>query len=171
MMHLGHRVGALVDNQMSPAEEERAWAHVHVCPTCRVAVEREGWVKRQLASLSLADSDPAPAGLKGSLCRPGAFASYPDYVQNDLVHNADHSDERGRRFAGLAAIGAGSVGAAMFGVLALSAPAEAPSMDRRGPVTSLFTTPPANPGAARSGNPDPSDISKRIVSSWIRMGL
>jgi hypothetical protein len=168
MMHLGHRVGALVDNQMSPAEEERAWAHVHACPTCRVAVEREGWVKRQLASLSLADSGPAPEGLKGSLCRPGAFASYPDQVRNDFVHNAQH-DERSRRFAGLAAIGAGSVGAAMFGVLALSAaPAEAPS---RGPVTSLIRPTPASPGALTRDNRGTSDATNPVAPAWIRMGL
>ena len=168
MMHLGHRVGALVDGQMSPAEEERAWAHVHACPTCRVAVEREGWVKRQLASLSLADADPAPERLKGSLCRPGAFASYPDHV-SDFVHNAGQQDERGRRFAGLAALGAGSVGAAMFGVLALSAaPAEAPS---RGPVTSLTRPTPATPGALTRGNGGASDATNPVAPAWIRMGL
>jgi anti-sigma factor RsiW len=163
MMHLGSRVSALLDGQMSPAEEERAWSHVHTCPTCRAAVEREGWVKRQLAYLSLADSGPAPNALKGSLCSRGAFASYPDFVSHD---------ERGRRLAGLAAIGAGSVGAAMFAVLALSAaPAEAPVMDRRAPVSSLLTTPAPNPGPARSGNQDAAAAVKLVVSTLVRMGM
>jgi len=162
MMHLGPRVGALVDGQLSPADEERAWAHVHTCPTCRAAVEREGWVKRQLACLSLADAGPAPDRLKGSLCSPGAFAAYPDFVRND---------DRGRRLGGLAAIGAGTVGAAMFGVIALSAaPAEAPVMERRGPVSSLINSPAANPGPLSKRNQDAADTIRQVADA-LRMGL
>ena len=51
---------------MSPAEEERAWAHVHACHQCRDLVEREGWVKTRLAGLSF-DTACAPSSLKGSL--------------------------------------------------------------------------------------------------------
>lgn len=166
-MHLGHRVGALVDGQLSPSEEERAWAHVHTCPTCRAAVEREGWVKRQLASLSLADSGPAPQTLKGSLCTRSAFATYPDQAP---------AEERGRRLGGLAAIGAGSVGAAMFGVLALSAaPAEAPAMDRRVPTASFLSTPAVSPGPGRSNTRSNTDqeaveLMRVVLSTW-RMGL
>ena len=50
--HLGSRVSALLDGQLSPAEAERAWAHVHACHACRDLVEREGWVKTRLAGLS-----------------------------------------------------------------------------------------------------------------------
>src|SRR4051812_1640158 len=40
--HLGDRVSALLDGQLTPAEEERAWSHVHDCHQCRDLVEREG---------------------------------------------------------------------------------------------------------------------------------
>ena len=64
--HLGDRVSALLDGQLSPAEEERAWAHVHACHQCRDLVEREGWVKTRLAGLSF-EASVAPLSLKGSL--------------------------------------------------------------------------------------------------------
>jgi len=161
-MHLGPRVTALVDGRMSAGEEERAWAHVHTCATCRAAVEREGWVKRQLACLSFADPAPAPDALKGSLCSPGAFAAYPDLVP---------TGERGRRFAGLAAIGAGSVGAAMFAVLALSAPAEAPVMDRRAPATNLLVTPAPSQGPASSRDDEAAAVIRTVASTLMRIGL
>ena len=65
--HLGARVSALLDGQLSPADEERAWAHVHSCHQCRDAVEREGWVKTRLADLQLAPARTRPSHLKGSL--------------------------------------------------------------------------------------------------------
>ena len=55
--HLGPRVSALLDGQMSPADEERAWEHVHSCHQCRDAVEREGWVKTRLATMQYAGSE------------------------------------------------------------------------------------------------------------------
>jgi hypothetical protein len=64
--HLGSRVSALLDGQMSPTDEERAWEHVHTCYQCRDAVEREGWVKTRLASMQLAGAS-APSHLKGTL--------------------------------------------------------------------------------------------------------
>ncbi|CUR56324.1 conserved hypothetical protein [metagenome] len=169
MMHLGTRVGALVDGQLGDAEAERAWAHVHTCATCRAAVEREGWIKRQLVGLSLADAGEAPAALKGSLCSPGAFARYPDH--SDYV--ADQA--RGRRFGGLAAIGAGTVGAAMFGVLAFSAaPAQAPTIDRRVPPASLLSTPAATPttrpGATEVTNRQVTHLMESVLAPW-KLGL
>jgi hypothetical protein len=168
MMHLGSRVGALVDGQMGEPEEERAWAHVHTCATCRSAVEREGWIKRQLVGLSLADAGTTPQGLKGSLCSPAAFANSPDAVAEHLG---------GRRLGGLAAIGAGSVGAAMFGVIAFSAaPAQAPAIERRLPATSLLSTPVGNPNPSRGSTPsvvtnrDPAHVIRDVVDAW-RIGL
>ncbi|HET7196739.1 MAG TPA: zf-HC2 domain-containing protein, partial [Nocardioides sp.] len=66
MAHLGSRVSALLDGRLAPAEEERLWAHVHECHPCRDLVEREGWVKTQLATLSLGSAS-APERLKSSL--------------------------------------------------------------------------------------------------------
>ena len=62
--HLGERVSALLDGQLSPADAEKAWAHVHACHFCRDLVEREGWIKTRLAGLSAAP-DTTPDSLKG----------------------------------------------------------------------------------------------------------
>jgi hypothetical protein len=132
MAHLGTRISALLDGQLPPEEEERAWSHVHTCHFCRDAVEREGWVKTRLAGLSF-DAGRAPAGLKGSLLGmpPGDAL---------LVFAGGRPDHRTRRNVGLAAIGGGAVGAAVVGVLALgAAPADAPTIDRRTPAYQLMT--------------------------------
>ncbi|MGC4109495.1 MAG: zf-HC2 domain-containing protein [Nocardioides sp.] len=122
--HLGTRVSALLDGQLSPADEERAWEHVHSCHQCRDAVEREGWVKTRLASMQLAGASSAPSHLKGSLMIAG-IVGWPELA--DLAdHPALAAHER-RRHLGLAGIGSGAVGAAVMGVLALgTSPANAP---------------------------------------------
>ncbi len=132
MAHLGARISALLDGQLSAEDTERAWEHVHTCHFCRDAVEREGWVKTRLAGLSF-DAGRAPDALKGSLLGmpPG------DAI---LALAGARPDHRSRRTAGLAAIGGGAVGAAVVGVLALgAAPADAPTIERRAPVTQLVT--------------------------------
>ena len=123
--HLGPKTSALLDGQLSPADEERAWQHVHLCHVCRDQVEREGWVKTRLAGLS---GEPVGASddLKWSLRAPAITPGDALLAQ------------RSRRSAGLAAIGGGAVGAAVMGVLALGvAPADSPTIDRRAPTTSL----------------------------------
>jgi hypothetical protein len=117
--HLGSRVSALLDGQMSPADEERAWDHVHSCHQCRDAVEHEGWVKTRLATMQLAGV-PAPSHLKGSLL-VRAVVDWPELPDHPAL-----AGER-RRHLGLGGIGSGAVGAAVMGVLALGAsPANAP---------------------------------------------
>ena len=124
MWHLGSRVSALLDGQLSPEETERAWAHVHACHACRDLVEREGWIKTRLAGLSQG-ATAAPDHLKGSLLGPHAHA-----------HHFDVLGRRSRGWAGLA-IGGGAVGVAVLGVLALgAAPSDGP-VDRRAPVTNI----------------------------------
>lgn len=135
--HLGARVSALLDGQMSADESERAWAHVHTCHLCRDLVEREGWVKTRLAGLSF-ESDGAPDRLKGSL-----MGMPPGDVFLTLAQIGRAPESRARRHLGVVAIGGGAVGAAVMGVLALgAAPADAPSIDRRTPVTQLVTPSP-----------------------------
>lgn len=148
MIHLGNRVSALVDGQLAPAEAERWWAHVHGCELCRRQVEREGWVKTRLAGLAMSGPPTAaPERLRGSLA---AVTGWPDPVP----------DEPGRRRLAVAtAIGAGSLGAALVGVLAVTVPANAPGVDRRLPVTSL--TRPSEP----AGTPDPGRPRERDSSS------
>jgi hypothetical protein len=119
--HLGTRVSALLDGQLSPADEERAWEHVHSCHQCRDAVEREGWVKTRLATMQLMGTH-TPSHLKGSLLVRGLVADWPD--EHPALAGA--ATER-RRHLGLTGISSGAVGAAVMGVLALGAsPANAP---------------------------------------------
>lgn len=135
MAHLGNRISALLDGQLPPEDAERAWEHVQGCHFCRDAVEREGWVKTRLAGLSF-DAGRAPDGLKGSLLGmpPGEAL---------LAFAGTRPDHRMRRNVGIAAIGGGAVGAAVMGVLALgAAPADAPTIERRPPVTHLVTPSP-----------------------------
>jgi anti-sigma factor RsiW len=130
MGHLGPRVSALLDGQLSPEETERAWAHVHACHACRDLVEREGWVKTRLAGLSRATGS-APDHLKGSLLGDRHLGSTP------LGGFAPVGAARSRRTVGAVAIGGGAVGVAVMGVLALGmAPSDVPS-ERRTPVTNL----------------------------------
>lgn len=124
MGHLGSRVSALLDGRLGPAEEERAWEHVHVCHPCRDAVEREGWVKTRLAQLSLGPA-AAPESLKSSLReRSGALLppAFPTAARS--------------RSRGLVAIGGGAASACVVGVLALglSGPSR---VDPRPPTTDL----------------------------------
>jgi anti-sigma factor RsiW len=132
--HLGPRISALLDGQLSPVEEERAWSHVHSCHQCRDEVEREGWVKTRLSAMQYAGSQ-APSHLKGSLMVSGMIAQWHESRPDEMFVIADG---RGRRHLGLAGIGGGAVGAAVMGVLALGAsPANAPgSVD--GPVGTSY---------------------------------
>jgi len=136
--HLGNRVSALLDGQLSQAESEEAWAHVYACHACRDLVEREGWVKTRLAGLSGGGVGSASSDLKGSLLNltPG---------ERFLVGARDRSGVR--RGIGVAVLGGGALGAAMVGVLALGfTPGSAPA-DRR-PPASRVETPAASEGAA-----------------------
>ena len=131
--HLGRRVSDLLDGQLPADEADRAWTHIHGCGLCRQAVEREGWVKTQLVNLSLTGSR-APEHLKGSLLASPRTPTYPtDY---------DFEPETERDWRGtLLTIGGGALGAAVLGIVALGvAPANAPSVDRRPPVTSIGDT-------------------------------
>jgi anti-sigma factor RsiW len=132
--HLGPRISALLDGQLSGAEEERAWEHVHSCYQCRDEVEREGWVKTRLSSMQYAGSQ-APSHLKESLLVSGVIAQWHESMPEQMFAIADG---RSRRHLGLAGIGGGAVGAAVMGVLALGAsPANAPgSID--GPVDASY---------------------------------
>ena len=140
--HLGARTSALLDGQLPPEEEERAWAHVHACHQCRDLVEREGWVKTRLAGLAFGIT-AAPDHLRGSLLGASAMGLPPgDAI---LATTAGQTDSRPRRLT-MVAIGGGAAGAAVMGVLALgAAPADAPTFDRRVPTTTVNSPSPAQP--------------------------
>jgi hypothetical protein len=118
--HLGGpTVSALVDGQLDDESTERAWSHVLDCPACRRAVEREGWVKGQLARMAGSGPDgDVPARLLGSLYDLDPV----ERETREAWAAVDHLEERGRgrRRAGLAAVGVGSVSAAVLGFTALS---------------------------------------------------
>jgi anti-sigma factor RsiW len=130
--HVGSKVSALVDGQLPAAESDRLWAHVHRCATCRHLVEREGWIKTRLVGLSLGSQPAAPQRLRGALSVVGTAWSDPPAPATTVEAQRER-----RRVMVVAALGAGSMGAAMVGVLALAVPAQAPGVDRRAPVTSL----------------------------------
>ena len=153
MSHLGSRVSARLDGRLPAAEEERCWSHVHACHPCRDLVEREGWVKTRLASLSF-DPGVAPDGLKDSLMGTSS-ALRPARLPTARP-----------RHRGLAMIGGGAAGAAVVGVLALGA-AGAPQVERRAPtsdlsrpVTSSNVDPQVRP-ARRARTPAPTPAAHR----------
>lgn len=158
--HLGSRVSALLDGQLSAQETERAWAHVHSCHLCRDHVEREGWVKTRLAGHAF-EPGPAPDELKGSL-----LGMPPGDVLLSL--GPGPSRTRARRHVGLASLGGGAVGAAVMGILALgTAPADVPTFERRSPTspTSNVSTstpgPTSTPTPRRTPRPTPSVTPSR----------
>lgn len=140
--HVGTKVSALIDGQLPAAETERLWNHVHGCALCRQHVEREGWIKTRLAGLGGECAQPAPPNyLHSILCQSTR------YDTDESAAAMSHSGVR-RRTVAVAVVGAGSVGAAMLGVFALTIPADAPAVDRRGPTTSLTgVTDPLRPTA------------------------
>lgn len=139
--HLGSKVTALLDGRLPAAEEERAWEHVHTCHPCRDAVEREGWVKTQLAQLGHCSAAAPSSSLRDSLLSVD-LAAPPAYP--DALPTAPHLGHQGLRPRHLAVLGSSAVGMAVLGVVALGvAPANAPQVDRRGPVTSVVPPRPA----------------------------
>ncbi|MDT0202108.1 zf-HC2 domain-containing protein [Nocardioides sp. AE5] len=143
--HIGSRVSALVDGQLPPGEAERLWAHAVRCERCSDAIAREGWVKTRLAGLRQdACTPPTPSDLASALRHPESRCAAPaeDCLGTSAVR---------RHPVAVAVLGAGSVGAAMIGVLALALPATGPTPDRRGPATSVsrLTEAPAAPQPAQ----------------------
>jgi anti-sigma factor RsiW len=107
--HIGTKASALVDGQLSPPEEERAWSHVLTCPGCRRLVEHEGWVKRQLGSLAVPQAADPPPQLLGSLYAVDAWAA------------ADRIEQQSRRRrTTVALVGGGAVGACVLGLLTVT---------------------------------------------------
>jgi anti-sigma factor RsiW len=137
--HVGNRVGALVDGQLPHDEAERLWHHVHGCRRCSERVEREAWVKMQLAGLASSWPESAPLGLREGLSGTPTYApSLPA-----LSRPAEH-----RGMITVAALGAGSIGAAMIGVIALNLAADHPA--DRSPVATSLQTHPASSAVSRT---------------------
>jgi anti-sigma factor RsiW len=107
--HIGSKVSALVDGQLSPSEEERAWSHVLTCPGCRRLVEHEGWTKRQLGTLCGTSMAEPPPQLLGSLYAVDAWST------------VDEIEKRSRRRRTAAVlVGGGAVGACVLGLVTVA---------------------------------------------------
>lgn len=140
--HVGDAVSALVDGQLAPEEEERAWAHVLGCPGCRTLVEREAWTKQRLAGLNQPSlTEPVPTRLTDFL---GRMPAGPDNLNSldgtDTAEAWAHVQrlERraSRRRATVALVGAGSLGVAAAALLSLGSPlAGEPGPVERGPAS------------------------------------
>jgi anti-sigma factor RsiW len=143
--HIGSTASALVDGQLSPAAEDRAWKHVLGCPGCRRLVEREGWVKQRLAGLAAPGTFPAPPALMGSLYDVDAWAAVDEIERRST-----------RRRAATALVGAGSVGLAVIAVVAVtSAPAglgEVPGNQAPAMIDNTTTPVRDNPGTGATAD-------------------
>ncbi|TIC87345.1 hypothetical protein E8D34_09395 [Nocardioides sp. GY 10113] len=155
--HLGPRVSALLDGQLSAAEAEEAWSHVYACHACRDLVEREGWVKTRLAGLT-GDGRETPSSLKGSLL---SLTPGEEYLAASAV-------ERRRGITtGVVLVGGGAVGAAILGVLALGAIPGSTPADRRPPASQInnVVTPTApGPQPASPAPRSPEDVASEITA-------
>lgn len=170
--HLGTKVSALLDGHLSPAEEERAWEHVHSCHPCRDAVEREGWVKTRLSQLGPCPSASRDfsAALRESLVAPeltATAATYPDELPEMASTGAGAVRTRH-----LAALSGSAIGMAVLGVVALgAAPANAPSLDRRAPTTSIVppsSSPTVRPVSTPAARPTATPTSSTTSTSSVR---
>lgn len=163
--HLGPRVSALLDGQLPAQEAEEAWAHVYACHACRDLVEREGWVKTQLAGLSCGAPGAAPSDLKGSLLSmpPGE------------MYLADTRGAGGRRALGVAVLGGGALGAAMLGVLALGAaplggsPARVPASRIDSPSPTAVSDSPSHVAEAVDTRGNRPGSLPEAVPAWVRL--
>ncbi len=148
--HIGAKASALVDGQLSPAEEERAWSHVLACPGCRHLVEHEGWTKRALGTLSAPSRGMPSERLLGSLYDVDATAAWAD------VHRIERSASR-RRAAAIV-LGGSAVGACALALLTVTGgptgrsdvPTRPASTDVRGGV----------PAPARTITPSPVETNR-----------
>ncbi|MGN0064650.1 MAG: anti-sigma factor family protein [Nocardioides sp.] len=126
MVHLGARVSALLDGRLPAAEAERCWAHVQTCPSCRDLVEREGWLKRQLAGLSSSGTNVSDR-LMDQLRATASSAPAPAACAHKPWSR------------GMVAVGGSALGVAVLGAVALGSGAPI----SRGPTASLGDTSPA----------------------------
>ena len=106
--HIGSKVSALVDGQLAPAEEERAWSHVLTCPGCRRLVEHEGWTKRQLGALC--------GTLDGWTRRRSCWVRCTTSTRGPPSTTIEKQSRR-RRATAVVLVGGGAVGACLLGLV------------------------------------------------------
>ena len=129
--HVGNRVSALVDGQLSEADAERVWSHVMVCPPCRRLVEQEGWTKTRVRSAGHAPDvcSGVPLGLLGSLYAVEAHAELRAEIvaevraefAEELRVEVGRVERAARRRATIAIVGVSSASVAVVGLMAVTA--------------------------------------------------
>lgn len=163
IVHLGRRVSALLDGQLSPSETERAWQHVHLCHPCRDLVEREGHLKTQLAGLA-SGRDTAPSYLKGSLL--GEIAAMAPAYPEVSPDSAGRSQQR----LTLTLVGTSALGLAMLGAFALTVPlSQSSTGERRLPVSDLSATSAPRP-ASSATSPVQRPVAPTVIRTQTRPG-
>jgi anti-sigma factor RsiW len=162
--HLGSRLSALVDGQLSPAESERALEHVAGCPRCEEELAAARAARRALSSAApvepapdlaarlLALSAQIPSAADDPLRRPPA-PSAPWAEPVPLPRGAWSGELRGgalrRRVVGLVV---GGVGVAAVGLFVLGeSPVVTPNLHRSDPLSVLAQAAPAAAGAMSVG--------------------
>ena len=180
--HLGSRVTALLDGRLPYAEEERAWEHVHSCHPCRDAVEREGWVKTQLAQWSVSCTPSSTSVREALLARTSSYAEAGAREHGSGAHGsgAHVPTARGTHLVGVGsalrtrhamAIGGSALGVAVMGVIALSSvPANAPQPDRRLPATSIVGPHASADSSGQGQGPTRRPVAVRLQEARDKIG-
>jgi len=158
--HLGSRLSALVDGQLSPAEAERALEHVAACARCAAELSAARAARRALSSAGPVEPAPDLAArllalsaqippTEGDPLRSAPAAGDP-WSQPVPLPRGEWSGEvrRGsarRRLAGLVVAG---VGVAAVGLFALGeSPLVTPDLHRSDPLRVLAQATPRTTGA------------------------
>lgn len=160
MTHLGSRLSALVDGQLSPAATERALAHVAACAECAADLRAARATRQALAAAMdvpvAPDLEARLLALRGQACGPqpcpdGDRRSVPLPGATDgLGHGRLRGDVvRSRAGAGLLALSGVGVGAVVGVLLVLGdQPEVAPDAHLARALTVLGQAPTAPPSAA-----------------------
>lgn len=129
--HVGNKVSALVDGQLSEDEAEQIWSHVLVCPPCRRAAEQVGWTKTRVWSAchAPAATREVPMTLLGSLyavearaeLRAEIMAEVRAEFQEELRTEVGRVERAARRRTTVAIVGVSSASLAMMGLMAVAA--------------------------------------------------
>jgi anti-sigma factor RsiW len=71
MSHLGHRLSALIDGELSAAERDRVHAHLASCAACRAEAKELRELKRNMGGLSDVPADDALTRRLVAIAEPG----------------------------------------------------------------------------------------------------